>query len=117
MTSYRNWVAYGVIGAFVAVCAIGWAIIMIHTDGTPGISPEIVSWQASDRSVLVRFQIGKPKAQRVRCAIVAYDPRHGEVGRAEVAMPPGSAVTAERREVPTSSRATAVDVKECRKDG
>jgi Domain of unknown function (DUF4307) len=117
MTSIRNRVAYAVIGVFVAVCAIGWAIIMTHADGTPGVAPEIVSWRASDHSVLVRFQIGKPKGQRVRCAIVAYDPRHGEVGRAEVAMPPGSAVIAERREVPTSARATAVEVKECRKDG
>jgi hypothetical protein len=110
-------VAYAVIGVLVAVCAIGWAIIMVHADGTPGIAPEIVSWQANDRSVSVRFQVGKPKGQRVRCAVVAYDTRHGEVGRMEVAMPAGTSVAAERQEVPTSSRATAVDVKECRKDG
>jgi hypothetical protein len=117
LTSYRNTVAYAVIGVFVAICAIGWAIIMTHAEGTPGIAPEVVSWQAGDRSVLVRFQIGKPAGERVRCAIVAYDTRHGEVGRTEIAVPPGSAVADERREVPTSSRATAAEVKECRKDG
>lgn len=108
---------YAVIGAFVAICAIGWAIITVHAEGTPGIAPEVVSWRTGDHAVLVRFQVGKPESQRVRCAVVAYDTRHGEVGRVEVAMPAGSSVAAVRQEVPTSSRATAVDVKECRKDG
>jgi hypothetical protein len=117
LKSTGNKVAYAVIGAFVAVCAIGWAIIVAHAEGTPGIDTEIISWQASDHSMDVRFQIGKPKDRLVRCAVIAYDTGHGIVGRTEVAIPAGSSAVTERQDVPTSSRATAVDVRDCRKVG
>jgi hypothetical protein len=110
----RNWVAYTVIGVVVGVCAIGWAIIMVHADGNPGISPQVVSWQAADRSVRVHYQIAKSKGDDVRCALIAYDPDHAEVGRTEVTVPSGTSNVDERRDVATSSRATAVDVQECR---
>ncbi len=108
-----NVVAYAVIGAFVGLCAIGWAIIVAHTEGTPGITPQIVSWQTSARSVRVHYEVSKPKTDDVRCAIVAYDTSHGEVGRVEVDVPPGTSSVDTRRDVPTSSLATAVDVREC----
>jgi hypothetical protein len=108
-----NKVAYAVIGVFVAICAVGWAIIMAHTEGTPGITPAVVSWRVADRSVRVHYQVSKPKADDVRCAIVAYDPAHAEVGRLEVTVPTGTASVDTRQDVATSSRATAVDVREC----
>lgn len=117
MPSKGSKVAYAVIGVFVAVCAIGWAIISVYAEGTPGISPEIIAWQASDHSVLVRFQLGKPSGRRVQCAVVAYDTAHAEIGRVAFVAPAGSGVVTASRSVPTSSRATAVDVKECRADG
>jgi hypothetical protein len=110
----RNRLAYAVIGVFVAVCAVGWAIIMVHADGNPGISPQVVSWQTTDRSVRVRYEIAKSKGDDVRCAIVAFDPDHAEVGRVEVRVPPGTSAVDVRQDVATSSRATSVDVRECR---
>jgi hypothetical protein len=109
-----NKVAYAVIGVFVALCAAGWAIIMAHTEGTPGITPEVVSWRAAERSVRVHYQVSKPKDGNVRCAIVAYDPAHAEVARVEVTVPTGTASVDTRQDVATSSRATAVDVRDCR---
>lgn len=111
---WRNWVAYSVIGLFVAVCAVGWAIITVHTDGNPGISPQVISWQAADRSVRVHYEIAKSKGDNVRCTIIAYNTDHAEVGRAEVNVPPGTSDMERRQEVATSTRATAVDVQECR---
>lgn len=110
----RSWLGYAVIGLFVAVCAIGWAIVMVRMDGNPGISPEVVSWQAADHSVRVHYQIAKAKGDDVRCTIVAYNTDHAEVGRAEVTVPPGTSSVNTRQEVATSARATAVDVQECR---
>jgi hypothetical protein len=110
----RNRLAYAVIGVLVVVCAAGWAIIMVHADGNPRVSPQIVSWQAADRSVRVHYEIAKPKGDDVRCTIIAYDPEHAEVGRAEVTVPPGMGSVDKHQEVATSSRATAVDVRECR---
>jgi Domain of unknown function (DUF4307) len=110
----RDWLAYAVIGVFVAICAVGWAIISTHTEGNPSISPEIVSWQLTDRSVNVRYEIGKAKGDNVHCALIAYDTKHAEVGRVEVTVPPGTGNVDRRQEVPTTSRATAVDVQECR---
>jgi uncharacterized protein DUF4307 len=110
----RNWVAYTVIGLFVAVCAVGWAIITVHAEGSPGISPQIVSWRAADRSVQVHYQIAKAKGDNVRCALIAYDTDHAEVGRAEVTAPSGAGAVDRRQQLATSSRATAVDVQECR---
>ncbi len=114
-TTRGNKVAYAIIGAFVGLCAIGWAIIIAHTEGTPGISPQVVSWQAAAGSVRVHYEVSKPKADDVHCAIVAYDTSHGEVGRVLVDVPPGTSSIDTRREVPTSSLATAVDVRECRR--
>jgi hypothetical protein len=113
-TTRGNKVAYTVIGAFVALCAIGWAIIMAHTEGPPGISPEVVSWQATAGSVRVHYQIAKPKSDDLHCSVVAYAPSHAEVGRSEVIVPPGTSSVDTHREVPTSSRATSVDVRDCR---
>jgi Domain of unknown function (DUF4307) len=110
----RNRLAYAVIGVIVAICAAGWAIIVVHSEGNPGISPQVVSWQTTDRSVRVHYEIAKSKGDDVRCAIVAYDPDHAEVGRAEVRVPSGTGDVDARQDVATSSRATAVDVRECR---
>jgi hypothetical protein len=112
--SKRNWVAYAVIGVFVAICAAGWAIIVVRSEGNPGISPQIVSWQAADRSVRVHYEIAKSKGADVRCALIAYDTGHAEVGRVEVSVPPGTGDVDRHQELTTSSRATAVDVQECR---
>jgi hypothetical protein len=110
----RNWVAYAIIGVFVTICAVGWAIIVAHTEGTPGIDPQIVSWRAADRSVLVHYEIAKAKGDTVRCALIAYDTGHAEIGRIEVVAPAGTGDVDARRTVPTTSRPTAVDVQECR---
>jgi len=110
----RNWLAYAVIGVFVAICAAGWAIITVRSEGNPAISPQIVSWQAADRSVRVRFEIAKSKGDNVSCALIAYDTEHAEIGRVEVNVPPGTGNIDRHQELPTSSRATAVDLQECR---
>ncbi|WP_329242186.1 DUF4307 domain-containing protein [Actinoallomurus sp. NBC_01490] len=113
-TTTRNRVAYAVIGVFVAICAAGWAIIMAHTEGTPGITPQIVSWQAADRSVRVHYQIAKSKGDNVRCALIAYDTDHAEVGRMEVTVPTGTGDVDRHQQLPTTSKANAVDVQGCR---
>jgi hypothetical protein len=110
----RNWVAYAVIGVFVAICAVGWAIITAHTDGDPSVSPEIVSWQAADGSVRVHYEIAKSKGDNVSCSLIAYDTNHAVVGRSVVTVPPGTGNVDRHQEVATSSRATAVDLQECR---
>jgi hypothetical protein len=110
----RDWLAYTVIGVFVAICAVGWAIINTHTEGNPSISPEIVSWQLTARQVNVRYEIGKSKGDDVHCALIAYDTKHAEVGRVDVHVPPGTGNVDRRQVVPTTSQATSVDVQECR---
>jgi hypothetical protein len=110
----RNWLAYAVIGLIVGASAIGWAILMVHQDGNPGISPQIISWQAADRSVRVHYEISKSKGADVHCAIIVYDTTHAEIGRTEVTVPPGTSDVDRRQDVTTSSRAIAVDVQECR---
>jgi hypothetical protein len=110
----RNRVAYLVIGLFVAICAAGWAIIVVHSEGTPGITPQIVSWQVADRSVRVHYQIAKSKGADVSCALIAYDVNHAEVGRTEVTVPSGTGDVDRHQELPTRTRATAVDVQGCR---
>ena len=109
-----NKIAYVVIGAFVALCAAGWAIVVAYSEGTPGITPQVVSWQATDRSVDLRYEVGKPKGERVRCAIVAYDVRHAELARVEITVPAGVGGVDRRQTVPTPARATSVTVNECR---
>jgi hypothetical protein len=106
-------VAYAAIGVLVGICAIGWAIITAYAEGVPGINPEVVSWQAADTSVRVHFQIGKPKGHDVQCALVAYDTSHGVVGHADVVVPRGTSSVDTIRTLPTSSRATSVDVTQC----
>lgn len=105
--------AYAVIGVLVGICAIGWAIITAYADGVPGINSEVVSWQAADTSVRVHFQIGKPKSHDVHCTLVAYDTSHGVVGQAAVDIPRGTSNVDTIRTLPTSSRATSVDVTQC----
>jgi hypothetical protein len=113
-TTRRNWVAYPLIGLIVAVCAVGWAIITVRSEGNPGISPQIVSWQAADRSVQVHYQIAKSKGDNVRCALIAYDPDHARIGQTEVTVPAGAGAVDRRQRLATTSRATAVDLQECR---
>jgi Domain of unknown function (DUF4307) len=107
-------VAYAVIGVLVAICAVGWAIIVGYSEGRPGITPEVISFQLADHSVRVHYQISKPKADDVRCALVAYATDHSELGRAEVTVPPGTGSVERHQELPTSSRATSVTVRDCR---
>ena len=72
---------------------------MAHTEGPPGISPEVVSWRASAGSVRVHYQIAKPKSDDLHCSVVAYAPSHAEVGRAEVIVPPGTCSTSTEGDV------------------
>ena len=109
-----NMVAYGVIGVFVAICAVGWAIIVGYSEGKPGVTPEVISFQLADRSARVHYQVSKPKGENVRCAIVAYGTDHGELGRAEITIPPGTGSVERHQELPTSARATSVTVTDCR---
>ncbi|MCO6006689.1 DUF4307 domain-containing protein [Actinoallomurus purpureus] len=109
-----NKVAYAVIGVLVSVCAVGWAIIVGYSEGSPGVTPEVISFQLADRSVRVHYQISKPKGDDVRCALVAYGTDHGELGRAEVTVPRGTGSVERHQELPTSSRATSVTVRDCR---
>lgn len=109
-----NKVAYAVIGVLVAICAVGWAIIVGFSEGRPGITPEVISFQLADHSVRVHYQISKPKGDDVRCALVAYGTDHSELGRAEVTVPPGTGSVERHQELPTSSRATSVTVNDCR---
>lgn len=109
-----NRIAYAVIGAFVALCAVGWAIVVAYSEGTPGITPQVVSWRIADRSVDLRYEVSKPKGERVRCAIIAYDVRHAELAHMEITVPAGVSDVDRRQTVPTSARATSVTVNECR---
>jgi Domain of unknown function (DUF4307) len=109
-----NKIAYAVIGAFVALCAVGWAIIVAYGEGTPGITPEVISWQVTDRSASVHYTVSKPKDENVRCAIIAYDVRHAELAHVEITLPAGTGDVDRRQTVPTSARATSVTVNECR---
>jgi Domain of unknown function (DUF4307) len=107
-------VAYAVIGVLVAVCAVGWAIIVGFSEGRPGVTPEVISFQLADRSVRVHYQISKPKGDDIRCSLVAYDTDHAELGRAEVDVPPGTGSVERHQVLPTSARATSVTVTDCR---
>jgi Domain of unknown function (DUF4307) len=109
-----NKVAYAVIGVLVAICAAGWAIIVGFSEGRPGVTPEVISFQLGDRSARVHYQISKPKGDDVRCALVAYDTHHAELGRAEVRVAPGTGSVERRQVLPTSARATSVTVTDCR---
>lgn len=108
-----NKVAYSVIGVFVAICAVGWAIIMAHSDGTPGISPQVVSWRAEAQSVRVHYTIAKSKGANVACTLIAVDPDHAVVGRVQVTAPAGHSDVETRRDVPTTAKATSIDIRDC----
>jgi hypothetical protein len=106
--------AYLVIGVVAAVAAFGWAYVMAHVNQTPGIVAQTVTFRVvSDSRVEINFSVTKPRDSKVRCVLHAVDTDFADVARAEVLVPAGTKRFSATRQVETSARATAAQVKDC----
>ncbi|SEG45863.1 protein of unknown function [Thermomonospora echinospora] len=106
---------YVIIGLVVAVCAVGWAVIMANAGRTPGISQQTITYRILDDSrVEVRWQVAKPSGKRVRCLVDAVDVNFAPVAEREVIVPAGQSTLKRTDLLQTTRRATAARVKECR---
>ncbi|TNY35450.1 DUF4307 domain-containing protein [Thermomonospora catenispora] len=106
---------YAVIGVVVAICAVGWAIIMANAGRSPGIDQQTISYRViDDSSVEVRWQVAKPADRAVRCVVDALDANFAVVARREVVVPAGRSALSRTDLLTTTRRATAARVKECR---
>lgn len=111
----RGRLGYVIIGIFVAVCAGGWAFVMANAGQTPGIAAQTITYDVrGDSEVEIKWQVGKPKGDRVRCVIDAVDADFAQVGRLEVIVPAGRSRLERTDVLRTSKRANAARVKECR---
>jgi hypothetical protein len=106
---------YVVIGLVVALCAVGWGVIMSNAGQTPGIVRQTISYKVVDDStVRLRWQVAKPSGDRVRCVIDAVDVNFAPVAEREVIVPAGRSGLERTDVLQTTRRATAARVRECR---
>ncbi|MBA9003618.1 MULTISPECIES: DUF4307 domain-containing protein [Thermomonospora] len=106
---------YAVIGVVVAICAVGWSVIMANAGRTPGIEQQTISYRVlGDSSVEVRWQVAKPSDRAVRCVVDAVDTDFAVVAQREVVVPAGRAALTRTDLLETTRRATAARVRECR---
>lgn len=113
--SLRKRTGYVIIGIFVAAAAIGWAVVIAHWSGSPGVAAQVVTFRVvADDAVVMTYEVAKPEGTAVRCSLVALDVRHAEVARTTVSFPKGRGHVVRTQRIPTSGRATAADIRECR---
>lgn len=106
---------YVVIGIVVAICAVGWSIIMANAGRTPGIDQQTISYRViDDSSVEVRWQVAKPADRAARCVVDALDADFAVVAQREVVVPAGRSALTRTDVLRTTRRAAAARVKECR---
>jgi hypothetical protein len=111
----RGPVAYVIIGIVVATAAIGWAIVIANWSGSPGVAAQVIAFRVTgDDAVELTYEVAKPKGSVVRCSLVALDVDHAEVARTTTLIPAGTGHVERTQRLPTSARATAADIRECR---
>lgn len=104
-----------VIGVVVAICSVGWAIVMAHVGQVPGISTQTITYRiVDDSTVEIRWQVAKPSGKPVRCVVDALDARFAPVAKQEVIVPAGRSHVERTDILRTTRRAAAARVKECR---
>jgi hypothetical protein len=104
-----------VVGLFVALAAIGWAMVMANWSGSPGVTAQVIAFRVTgDDAVVMTYEVAKPSSTTVRCLLVALDERHGEVARTETTIPAGTGHVERTVRLATTARATAATVRACR---
>ncbi|MEO3782495.1 DUF4307 domain-containing protein [Actinocorallia sp. B10E7] len=116
--SAGTWIGYGVIGLFVAVCMVGWAIVMGNAgdsrSGIHGISGRTITFVVQgESSVQMTFQILKPADARVTCTARAQAVDGLVVGQQEVVAEPGKSTSTQMIYLPTSGKATMAELRDC----
>ncbi|WP_344449917.1 DUF4307 domain-containing protein [Actinocorallia aurantiaca] len=111
-------IGYGVIGLFVALCMVGWAVVMGNAgdgrSGIHGIAGRTISYDVqSESSVQVTFQILKPEDARVACTVRAQAVDGFIVGQQEVVAEPGKSTSSQMIYLSTSRKATTAEVVDC----
>ncbi|GAA2080860.1 DUF4307 domain-containing protein [Actinomadura alba] len=106
--------AHLVIGLVAALAAFGWAFVMANVNQTPGIVAQTITFRVlSDSQVEINFSVTKPRDSSVRCVVHAVDTDFAEVAREEVVVPSGTERLHTTRQLRTSARATAAQIKDC----
>jgi hypothetical protein len=110
----RRFVAYAVIGVFVALMAGGWGYVMVAFKGNPAVSAEVITFDASaPASARITFSVHKPADRAATCRLRAVDTQHIEVGSREIDVPRGESDIAFTETLKTTAQATAVHVQYC----
>lgn len=108
---------YVIIGVVVAAAALGWAVVIANWSGSPGVAAQVIAYRITgDDAVELTYEIAKPARTPVRCVLVAYDDAHAEVARDTVLAPAGTGHVTRTQSLPTSARATAVEIRDCRNE-
>ncbi|MFC0038895.1 DUF4307 domain-containing protein [Actinomadura rayongensis] len=104
-----------VIGGLTAVFAAGWAVIYANVGQTPGISAEATAWNIRSASAVdVSYTVVKPKDERVRCVVDAFDANFEVLARREVIVPAGRERLAAEQTLTTPRKATGARIRDCR---
>ena len=116
--SVGTWIGYGVIGVFVALCMVGWSIVMGNAgegrSGINGISGRTITYKVeSDTSLQMTFQILKPEDARVVCTARAQASDGLVVGEQEVVAEPGKSTSSQMIYLATSAKAHTAELRDC----
>ena len=105
-----------IVAALVVAGGVAIAVKLYQQYGDPAYTASTVSYELGDTSSDITFQVTKPGGTPALCQVRARSRDGAEVGRAEVAIPPGeqggSDVTVTYT-LPTSARAVVVEVQRC----
>lgn len=103
-----------VIGVLVAVAAGGFGIIAMNAGQTPGIVAQTVTYDITDTSVEINFQVAKGEGDEVRCTVDAYDEKFAVLAEKEVVVPAGTSNLKGTETLRTARRATGARIHDCR---
>ncbi|MDH2428817.1 DUF4307 domain-containing protein [Sphaerisporangium sp. TRM90804] len=109
-----RYLAFIVLGVFVAAAMGGWGYVMMTAKGNPEALSQVIAFKLDGSSaVTVTFQVHKPAERTAVCRLRASDTKHVEVGARDVSIPPGREDVQLTERVETSARATSGHVQYC----
>ncbi|MFG2085616.1 MULTISPECIES: DUF4307 domain-containing protein [unclassified Spirillospora] len=103
-----------VIGVLVALAAGGFGILAMNTGQTPGIAAQTVTYDITDTSVEINFQVAKGEDDEVRCTVDAFDKNFEVLAAKEVVVPVGTSGMKGTETLQTARRATGARIRDCR---
>ncbi|MGP4026773.1 DUF4307 domain-containing protein [Actinomadura sp. 3N407] len=102
-----------VIGVLVALAAGGFGIIAMHAGQTPGIAAQTITYDITDTSVEINFEVAKGEDDEVRCTVDAYDKGFAVLAEKEVVVPAGTSGMKGTETLQTARRATGARIHDC----